>query len=103
MWKSSGLWPQARLGPCGAGQTGPGAECRAATPGRRLYPLAGGGVAALSGMRPAQAAEVDVVLLVLSDLLLLSDEEELELLLLPFELDDEDDEDEPFDERLSVR
>lgn len=60
-------------------------------------------MAALSGMRPAQAAEVDVVLLVLSDLLLLSDEEELELLLLPFELDDEDDEDEPFDERLSVR
>lgn len=60
-------------------------------------------MAALSGMRSAQAAEVDAVLLVLSDLLLLSDEEELELLLLPFELDDEDDEDEPFDERLSVR
>jgi hypothetical protein len=53
-------------------------------------------------MRSAQAAEVDAVLLVLSDLLLLSDEEELEVLLLPFELD-EDDEDEPFDERLSVR
>ncbi|GGM82051.1 hypothetical protein GCM10010106_30820 [Thermopolyspora flexuosa] len=59
-------------------------------------------MAALSGMRSAQAAEVDAVLLVLSDLLLLSDEEELEVLLLPFELD-EDDEDEPFDERLSVR
>lgn len=58
-------------------------------------------MAALSGMRSAQAAEVDAVLL-LSDLLLLSDEEELEVLLLPFELD-EDDEDEPFDERLSVR
>jgi hypothetical protein len=59
-------------------------------------------VAALSGVRSAQAAEVDAVLL-LSDLLLLSDDEELESLLLPFELDELDEEDEPFDERLSVR
>lgn len=59
-------------------------------------------MAALSGVRSAQAAEVDAVLL-LSDLLLLSDDEELESLLLPFELDELDEEDEPFDERLSVR